>query len=419
MLKKKKIDNIYHEETIVLSDFNKLDSEAQYKLVEEKLNTMYENKVKVTRGYILKVIKLSMTKFDDELHLPNGLLVEKNDEQMVFSYKKHRNTLLLILMLGGILLVGAFSATYSAINYINEQKINIDIDNDGVAEINIDTDNDGNPNINIDYNGDRKPDVNVDYKDNHMSVFNIDTDNDGKADSNMVNDATADDTTCTINCDSDGNGWPDYNIDLDGDGKPDVYIDTNGDKTPDLNLDLNGDGTCDYMCDTDGDNMCDTYCSAANNSSGAIKNGGTSVVNGDPNSSVSSSNLFVYYEDYGELVVSGLFPDDQSGVEITYPEKTFTITNESNYIILYNLSWVVYKNTFTSTNFKYKMVGTNGGAQIDYTTLPLEDSVITTDVKIAPLTTQKYTITFDLFGTGAPQNYDQGKIFSGYVKVGN
>ena len=44
----------------------------------------------------------------------------------------------------------------------------------------------------------------------------------------FVNDAT-NGKKCSINCDLDGDGWPDINIDLDGDGIPDVDIDTDGD----------------------------------------------------------------------------------------------------------------------------------------------------------------------------------------------
>lgn len=362
-LKKKKIENIYHEETIVLEDFNKLETEEQYKQIEDILNKMYEDKVKVTKGYVLKCVKLSMSKYDDELHLPNGLLVEKNDEQMIFSYKKHRNTALLFLMLGAILLVGIFSATYSAIIYLKEQEVNIDLNGDGIPDLNVDTDGDKKANINIDTNLDKKPDVNIDYKHNKMSVFNIDTNGDGKADSNMVEDATMDNSTCKLNCDSTGDGWPDYNIDLDGDGTPDLYIDTNNDKNPDLNLDLNNDGVCDYMCDDNNDGKCDSYCSAAISNDTINNNvaaGGASVVNGIPDANMNTESLVVFYEDYGELTVSGLFPDDQTGVEITYPEKTFTITNESNYTVIYKLTWVVSKNTFTSNNFQYKLTSTNG-----------------------------------------------------------
>lgn len=419
-IEKKKNKNKYKQITIILSEFNKLDADSQKSKIEETLNTMYDGNVKVENAYIMKCIKLSISKFDDELHLPKGLLVQKDDEKMLFSFKEHRNTMLLIFLFTIMLMIGIFSATYSAIVMVRQKQVNVDLDGDGIPDLNIDTDNDGNPNINIDLTGDRKPNLNIDYRHNHMSIFNIDTNGDGKPDSNMVNDAT-DGKTCSLNCDKDGNGWPDYNIDLDGDGKADLYIDINNDGNADLNFDTDNDGTCDLMCDTDGDSKCDKYCSAAlNGTDNSVKDGnGSIVVEGNENTDLSTAGLMVFYQDYGELSVSGLFPDDQPGMDVVFPQKKFTIKNESNYTVRYNLNWVVYKNEFESDNFKYKLEASNGGYSQDYMTAPKGNGSLTTNVTIAPLTTQSYTITFKLQGTGTDQNYDQNKVFSGYIKVGN
>ncbi len=217
---------------------------------------------------------------------------------------------------------------------------NIDLNGDGIADLNIvndprnnrgkvcdlncDSNHDTIPDYNIDTNGDGKADVNiknpddgtlnnVDYKGNREPVFNIIND-DGTI-TNPVTDVK-NNPNCTVNCDKDGDGRPDYNIklhedddlilnelidgeyvniDVDGDGIPDVNItddgkkpyenpinnpvtidgkdvvlneDVDGDGLPDNNIDLDGDGKpdlnitdkngkCIKNCDTNGDGKAD------------------------------------------------------------------------------------------------------------------------------------------------------------------
>ncbi len=108
------------------------------------------------------------------------------------------------------------------INIINDPKtkktgcdINCDINKDTLPETNIDTNNDGKADVNIAGDDYTKPLYNIDYMNNLTPTFNI---KDGDKIINPINDAT-DKKTCTVNCDIDGDGWPEYNIDLDGDGK--------------------------------------------------------------------------------------------------------------------------------------------------------------------------------------------------------
>ena len=67
--------NKYKQITIELEEFNKLDSDAQSDKIKETLEKMWDGKVKVENAYIMKCIKLSISKVDDELHLPKGLLI--------------------------------------------------------------------------------------------------------------------------------------------------------------------------------------------------------------------------------------------------------------------------------------------------------------------------------------------------------
>ena len=95
--------------------------------------------------------------------------------------------------------------------------INCDLNKDTLPDTNIDTDGDGKPDVNITKDGTIKPPIfNVDYMNNQKPTFNI-IGEDGKI-FNPVNDATGG-KTCTVNCDLNGDGWPEFNIDIDGDGK--------------------------------------------------------------------------------------------------------------------------------------------------------------------------------------------------------
>ena len=77
----------------------------------------------------------------------------------------------------------------------------------------------------------------------------------------------------------------------------------------------------------------------------------------------------------------------------------------------------VDENTFTTSNLKYKLEGTNGGANLEYQTVPKGTEYIATDIIIAPRVTHKYTMTFKLQGTGTAQNEDQGKTFQGKIDI--
>ncbi len=83
----------------------------------------------------------------------------------------------------------------------------------------------------------------------------------------------------------------------------------------------------------------------------------------------------------------------------------------------YDLRWEIIENTFTSPNFKFKVVGDEGGYNQDWQTAPVENALIKDRILIAPNTTQSYTISLTLHGTGEEQNYDQGKTFDGKIVV--
>ncbi len=422
MKKKGKIDNIYKEITIDLHEFNELTNEEQFEKIESTLKEMYEDKIEVTRAYVLKCIKLTTSKDDDYLYLRENLTVEKNTKTLVFNFRKNAKKLPLVILLISTLLIGLFSATYSGLIYLETRDLNKDINGDGIPDINLDLDGDRKAEINIDTDGDDLPDINIDYKGDRDVVFNVDEDGDGKPDKNIVNDATENPGECKINCDSDGDGWPDYNYDIDGDGEADLDKDTDGDGKIDSDIDINGDRVCDIMCDDNGDGVCDRNCVETEIDPNNPDNedyipSGPVEGQGDSSSDISSAKLSVIYEDFGELLVEGLLPTDQ-GPDVLRPEKKFTVTNLSDFTVSYQLSFDVELNSFTSQNFKYKIDSTNGGFTSEYQVAPYEDTLISSFVTIGPLETQEYIVTFMLEGTGAPQDYDQGKKFVGQILVG-
>ncbi len=415
MPKKVKIDNKYKEIKVKLDDVKNLSNEEQYSKFEEVLNKMYEDKVKVTRSYVLKCIKLTLAKSDDYLYLSNGLTVEKDTKEIVFAFKKQAKKLPILILLVVTLLIGAFSATYSGLLYLERADLNKDIDGDGIADLNIDLDGDHIADLTIDTDEDGKPDININYKGNMDPIFNLDKDNDGIPDFNLVNKY---DENCKVNCDTNDDGWPDLNYDIDGDGTADLDIDTDGDGHADTSIDLNGDLICDVMCDDNNDGVCDRVCFLTGNEEEENQQSGSSSVTGEQDSNVNSGTLSVVYEDFGELLVEGLVPDDQ-GPDVVYPEKQFAVTNLSEFEVEYKLTFIVEKNTFTSQNFQYKIESTNGGFSEDFKVAPWEETLLSSLVTIGPLETQEYTLTFKLHGTGEEQNYDQGKSFEGFIRVGD
>lgn len=402
--------------TIDLVKFNVESEERQYEIIEEALNEIYEDNLKVTKKHVMKVIRLTLNPKDDYTYLPYNLKVNKQKLELIFEVNNKRVGILPIILALVLLLFALIGATYAGIRYLSLADLNKDIDGDGIADINIDINNDNRAEINVDTNGDDRPDLNIDYKGNRRSVFNIDTDGDGTKDSNLVNDAT-DGKVCAINCDIDGDGWPDRNLDLDGDGVVDSDVDTDGDGVVDLNIDINGDGVCDIMCDNDHDGLCDENCISA---SIPGKENGSSTASGDPNIEAATPILLINFVDGITVNVTKLFPDDQPYIgddQKVKPYKTFTVENMSDYPVNYSLRWEITYNTFITSNFKYQVEATNGGKTLGYTTVPKTDDYIVRDVTIPARTTQKYTITFNLVGTNTPQNEDQGKVFQGTIKI--
>lgn len=398
-----------NKETINIKEFMLQKSGEQDKLITDTLDKIYEGNVEVTKKHLEKVLNVAFDNKDNETYLPHSLCVKKDGNKLIFAFKK-KNTALIILFLLGFLFIAGF-ATFTGVQFLAKEKLNIDLNGDGIADLNIDLDDDGLCDINCDTNDDGKPDENIDYRGNRKPTFNVLVENKDT----LFNEMNQMDEKgkCKLNCDTNNDGWPDTNIDIDGDGKVDLNIDIDNNGLPDLNIDTNGDGVADINIDDDGDGKCDRLCASVSDNKGGM----TTIGGGNVN--IDTASLIVAFESGADINVSNLYPDDQNDPDVntTVPDVKFTIINTTSKALHYNLDWINVENTFTSGNFMTKIFGDNGGYKADWASAPTTNNRFANNIEIPAYTTQNYILSFKLRGIGTEQNFDQGKIFKGRVAV--
>lgn len=398
-----------NKETINIKEFMLQKSGEQDKLITDTLDKIYEGNVEVTKKHLEKVLNVAFDNKDNETYLPHSLCVKKDGNKLIFAFKK-KNTALIILFLLGFLFIAGF-ATFTGVQFLAKEKLNIDLNGDGIADLNIDLDDDGLCDINCDTNDDGKPDKNIDYRGNRKPTFNVLVENKDT----LFNEMNQMDEKgkCKLNCDTNNDGWPDTNIDIDGDGKADLNIDIDNNGLPDLNIDTNGDGVADINIDDDGDGKCDRLCASVSDNKGGM----TTIGGGNVN--IDTAALIVAFESGADINVSNLYPDDQNDPDVntTVPDVKFTIINTTSKALYYNLDWINVENTFTSGNFMTKIFGDNGGYKADWASAPTTNNRFANNIEIPAYTTQNYVLSFKLRGIGTEQNFDQGKIFKGRVAV--
>lgn len=398
-----------NKETINTKEFMLLKSGEQDKLITDTLDKIYEGNVEVTKKHLEKVLNVAFDNKDNETYLPHSLCVKKDGNKLIFAFKK-KNTALIILFLLGFLFIAGF-ATFTGVQFLAKEKLNIDLNGDGIADLNIDLDDDGLCDINCDTNDDGTPDENIDYRGNRKPTFNVLVENQEKLFNEM--NQMDENGKCKLNCDTNKDGWPDTNIDIDGDGKADLNIDIDNNGLPDLNIDTNGDGVADINIDDDGDGKCDRLCASVSDNKGGM----TTIGGGNVN--IDTAALIVAFESGDDINISNLYPDDQNDPDVntTVPDVKFTIINTTSKAIHYNLDWIKVENTFTSGNFMTKIFGDNGGYKADWASAPTTNNRFANNIEIPAYTTQNYVLSFKLRGIKAEQNFDQGKTFKGRVAV--
>ena len=398
-----------NKETINIKEFMLQKSGEQDKLITDTLDKIYEGNVEVTKKHLEKVLNVAFDNKDNETYLPHSLCVKKDGNKLIFAFKK-KNTALIILFLLGFLFIAGF-ATFTGVQFLAKEKLNIDLNGDGIADLNIDLDDDGLCDINCDTNDDGKPDKNIDYRGNRKPTFNVLVENKDT----LFNEMNQMDEKgkCKLNCDTNNDGWPDTNIDIDGDGKADLNIDIDNNGLPDLNIDTNGDGVADINIDDDGDGKCDRLCASVSDNKGGM----TTIGGGNVN--IDTAALIVAFESGDDINISNLYPDDQNDPDVntTVPDVKFTIINTTSKALHYNLDWINVENTFTSGNFMTKIFGDNGGYKADWASAPTTNNRFANNIEIPAYTTQNYVLSFKLRGIGTEQNFDQGKTFKGRVAV--
>ena len=315
-----------------------------------------------------------------------------------------------------IVLFSVLTATYSYYRtYVGtDKKLNIDTDKDGLPDLNVDLDDDGICDVNCDIDGDGKPDINLDYNKDLKAHFNIDTDGDGIPDQNLLNQKD-ENGVCRANCDNDGDGRPDTNLDFDNDGKPDVNIDTNndgkpdmnvdtdGDGKPDKNVDTDGDGKPDRNVDTDGDGICDLNCDGEKPEEKPKE----PVIEILPE----QNETGILYLNY----IQGVNVDDmQPGTTVT---QTFTVENQSNYPITFNLNWIDVTNQLTVLEGFTYQVRRDGAAITGQIPIPSQDSALFSNVMIAAHTTYSYEIDYTFHNLeDINQTVDLNKLFKAKIQ---
>ncbi len=193
------------------------------------------------------------------------------ESQIQILEEEHKENLKkrgLIKIAGGILIAitTLFYVAYASIYVYRPYGGHISTD---LCEmVNLKIDDSPIPNLNITEGDNCIPIYNVDYYLNGRPTFNIDLYGDRSVIYNRINQ-TDENGKCLINCDANGDGWPDYNIDLNGDGIVDINIikdsnsnkkscdvncDINKDTIPETNIDTNNDGKPDVNL-TEGDDF--------------------------------------------------------------------------------------------------------------------------------------------------------------------
>ena len=358
----------------------------------------------------------------DDFQEQYDILVEEEQE------KQKKKAFWLIFACLGIILLSVLGATYSyyrVYTTTDKKELNIDTNGDGIPDLNVDLNNNGKCDINCDTDGDGKPDINIDYEGDLKAHFNIDTNNDELPDRNLIKQKNGNgmdcelNGNCDLNCDTNNDNRPDINIDIDGDGKPDINIDIDCDGLPDLNLDTNGDGKPDERIDTNGDGICDLKC--GNEETPQVVKPKPQpqpeepkqeepkvddpILDVRPSEDNESGILYVTY--VKGVNVENMLPGEEHSVT-----QTFTVENQSNQTITFNLNWIDVLNELTVLEGFTYQIKRDGINVTDQIAVPNSNTYLLKEIIIAAGTTYTYEITYTFKNLeNVDQTMDQNKTF--------
>ena len=132
------------------------------------------------------------------------------------------------------------------------------------------------------------------------------------------------------------------------------------------------------------------------------------IKNGETDTSVegTGANLSLVYTDGKSVITSSNIMPGWSAT------KTFTVTNNGEADTYYKLNISNITNEFVEGGLTFSISSTDGGANIDETSVGTEDRTISLSISIAEGATHTYTITAKYINLDADQTPDLGKAFS-------
>ena len=98
--------------------------------------------------------------------------------------------------------------------------------------------------------------------------------------------------------------------------------------------------------------------------------------------------------------------------------KTFTVENTGDVVVYYDIKLSDLVNNFANPDdLVFTLSGSNGGAVIKQTVMPVSNPVIASSVKIEPGTKHSYVMGITLLKTDEDQSENMNKTFSANIKV--
>ena len=136
------------------------------------------------------------------------------------------------------------------------------------------------------------------------------------------------------------------------------------------------------------------------------------TINGESDDIViKSGNLSLTLEDSDTITMNNARPGASAS-------KEFTVTNNSNNVLVYNIKLVDVVNTFIDKNDPvYSLVGNNGINKKEEIITSSDNEYLMTKIAIDPKDTHTYTLTITFKETNDNQNDNMGVSFSGRINI--
>ena len=132
---------------------------------------------------------------------------------------------------------------------------------------------------------------------------------------------------------------------------------------------------------------------------------------------VVTGNLELTFTDTNEISLENAFPGDSF-------TKTISVKNTGTKEVSYNLVWTELTNEITNNELvieaackRLNSSGTEEGTCESISQTPIKSNTIKKNISIEPSVTHEYTVKVTFIDTGASQNYNKNKSFSGKLGI--